>query len=292
MAQSNDDDTPANLSYKKMYRKLCSLICIRVSKEFDSMDLIKCFIFALLANLVYSNSFEVEKNSLETLLISKTVVKIARTFEFGTNPVVTLIRSVQNDSVINDSCSEIASTFKKSIAVEVQNLNQLKKTKNSRLFNIFLMRNSENLKTLIDHYDNKILDFNGYLIIVLLNNSDSRMQTVHSIIDDLWEDKILRVIVITFGSKHDEVDVYAGFPYQYGLCNKIEVRKIPVTRGRHYQAIDKFHNMNNCLLNVSFALMSNDSYQGYQGHFAYDDKLGKYVGIDVSFFESELIISR
>lgn len=104
-----------------------------------------------------------------------------------------------------------------------------------RLYNDVLIRNYEEFEPVPRFYDEKSLNYNGFLIVVLLNNSESRQSVAHSMLYDLWKQRVVNVFVLIFGSSVDEIEVYTGFPYQIGNCDKIVVRKLPLARGRHYQ---------------------------------------------------------
>lgn len=228
------------------------------------------------------------------LKMSHAIVEITTTFEFGTDAAVTIIKPRLDNFAINDVCKEVVEGTINAMTVEILDYQSLNGTKNQRLYNVVIISNYEDFEPVPQFYDRKSLDYNGFLIVaLLLDSSESRLDVAYEILDDLWAVNVLNAVVLTHGLSisesgdfEDGIQTSTGLPYySEDSCEEITLMTVPfVLDGFEYQSLDKVENMHGCPQNVSFNLVTKDN---NNGHFGYDKKLEKYVGIDVEFFESE-----
>lgn len=218
--------------------------------------------------------------------MSEAIVKITTTFTFGTDAAVTIIKSRLNDFTIDDMCREVVKGTKDAMTVEVLDYQALNKTKERRLFNVLLITDYEDFEPIPKFFDEKSLDYNGFLIVAFMNSSAVRRNHVVAMLNDLWTQKVLNAIVLTKYLDDDEIETFTGSPYQYEECDKLHVFSGYVYKGYEYQNYDKLRNMNKCPMNISFTRVTKNY---NNGHFGYDEKSKKYVGLDLEFMESELI---
>lgn len=127
------------------------------------------------------------------------------------------------------------------ISIKIMNIETVNKTedrlKDTKKFNIILMKNYEDFKPIPDFYARKLLDYRGFLIVAHLSDSDKRHNDIESMLYDLWNVRIVNTNILVYGENENEVDVFTGVPYQHGNCGKIIVKRINTYKSSGFRFI-------------------------------------------------------
>lgn len=180
---------------------------------------------------VKSSNFNIPKEQSKISIISSSIVEIVKTLKIEGDPTVTIINAVNQKSFeIDDIMQGIVTGLGEAISIKIVNIETVNKTedrlRDTKKFNIVLMKNYEEFKPVPDFYARKLLDYRGFLIVAHLSDSDTRHDDIESILYDLWNVRIVDTNILVYGENENEVDVFTGVPYQHGNCGKINVKKI------------------------------------------------------------------
>lgn len=192
-------------------------------------------LIALIAlNQIYrveSSHFNIPKERPENNIMSFSIVEIVKTLKVEGDPTATIINAVNQKSFeIDDIIQGIVTGLGDKISIKIVNIETVNKTedrlKDTKKFNIVLMKNYEDFKPIPDFYARKLLDYRGSLIVAHLSDSDKRHNDIESMLYDLWNVRIVNTNILVYGENENEVDVFTGVPYQHGNCGKINVKRL------------------------------------------------------------------
>jgi len=254
----------------------------------------KMVVFLVVMSFNLCSGIEILSIRQTTDSLVDSIIAITKTIDFGGDATATILNlddsqmTAQSKFVIDDMTRDLMAGLQQKLNIPSKLLSSKmleQKMKDRKYFNIVIASDVKNIKLISNLYNQKQLDYQGFLIIALIKGyTDKSMQFIdlEFMFKELWFRNILNVNILTIDRNDDRIDVFVGFPYQKS-CTDISIRKIDsfvnssfVENTENFFE-DKLKNLNGCPLKLLVE---------EQEPF-YNESRGKDVGYDFEVVQRE-----
>lgn len=201
--------------------------------------------------------YELIQASTETLTISQAIIDVITKSFLKDITIINIIFSSEEKNkriVIEKIVSDVSRNVSSVANLRLCDFDNIHNVEEKRFYNIILISDYESFKKLNRIVENELFDFQGFLLIVMVEKYDNQYKDMRKIFQSLWQRSIINVNILLF-AVDGSLEMFTFYPYTSVYCGRV----LPILTNKFVNSSfimtrkyfeDKLKNLYGCPLKV------------------------------------------